>query len=50
MDLTALETILTTAFGDFLDSAWVIIPVAIGVGLALWGVRRLFNLGKGLAS
>lgn len=50
MDLTALETILTTAFGDFLDSFWVIVPIAIGVGLAIWGVRRLFSLGKGLAS
>lgn len=50
MDLAPLVTILTAALGDFLESAWLIIPVAIGVGLALWGVRRLFSLGKGLAS
>lgn len=50
MELTPLELILTAAFADFLASAWVIIPVAIGVGLAIWGVRRLFSLGKSLAS
>lgn len=50
LDLSELETILTTALGDFLGSFWVVVPVAIGVGLAIWGVRRLFSLGKGLAS
>lgn len=50
LDLAPLQTILTAALGDFLASFWVIVPVAIGVGLAIWGVRRLFSLGKGLAS
>lgn len=50
LDLAPLVTILNTALGEFLDSAWLVIPVAIGVGLAIWGVRRLFNLGKSLAS
>lgn len=50
MDLAPLVTILTAAFADFLESAWLVIPVAIGVGLAIWGVRRLVSLGRGLAS
>lgn len=50
LDLSDLVTILTNAFADFLASFWLIVPIAIGVGLAIWGVRRLFSLGKGLAS
>lgn len=50
LDLSSLVTILTAAFGDFLDSFWLVVPIAIGVGLAIWGVRRLVSLGKGLAS
>lgn len=50
LDLSTLTTILTTAFSDFLGAFWAIVPVAIGVGLAVWGVYRLYRLGKGLAS
>lgn len=50
LDLSSLVTVLTAAFGDFLLSFWAIVPIAIGVGLAIWGVRKLFSLGKGLAS
>lgn len=50
LDLSELVTILGTAMGNFLDSFWLVVPIAIGVGLAIWGVRRLFSLGKGLAS
>lgn len=50
LDLSPLEAILAGAFDAFLASAWVVIPAAIAVGLAIWGVRRLFSLGKGLAS
>lgn len=50
LDLEALVTLLTTAFGDFLASFWLVVPIAVGVGLAIWGVRRLVSFGKGLAS
>lgn len=50
LDLSELVTILGAALGDFLSSFWAIVPIAIGVGLAVWGVRRLVALGKGLAS
>jgi hypothetical protein len=50
LDLAALVTILTAAFGDFLAAFWLVVPIAVGVGLAVWGVRRLVSFGKGLAS
>lgn len=50
LELGSLVTILSQALGEFLASFWLVVPAAIGVGLAIWGVRRLFSLGKGLAS
>ena len=42
----SINTLLTSFVGQY----WIVVPVALGVGLAIWGVRRLFSLGKSLAS
>lgn len=50
LDLSDLVTQITSVVGDFLGYFWLIVPIALGVTFAIWGVRRLVSLAKGLAS
>lgn len=50
LDLAALVTQITAVIGDFLAYFWLIVPIALGVTFAVWGVRRLVSFAKGLAS
>jgi len=49
-DFTNISASINTLLGDFVEQYWIVVPVALGVGLSVWGVRRLFSLGKSLAS
>lgn len=50
VDFSNISGSINTLLTNFLAQYWLVVPVALGVGLAVWGVRRLFHLGKSLAS
>lgn len=39
---------ITTAITSFSGDAATVIPVALGVAFAIWGVKKLAGLAKGL--
>jgi hypothetical protein len=49
-DFSNISDSINTLLTSFVGQYWIVVPVALGVGLAIWGVRRLFSLGKSLAS
>jgi hypothetical protein len=49
-DFSQISGSINTLLSNFLTQYWIVVPVALGVALAVWGVRRLFRLGTSLAS